>query len=190
MSGRGASAAVQAEIQKRSLHAGHLFIFDFGPTLGTLRLTDLARKVVYLGYTYWPTGQVLNFTPITETAEPTVQRATFELTGVDSALVTHLVTANVVNRPCYVYKIILDEYDRLLDAPVQIFQGKLDAPYFNFDPEKGTATVGVTAASRWVNFTMLRGRRASHSEQQLWFPGDMGFEFVPQMVNATIEWGP
>ena len=52
-----------------------------------------------------------------------------------------------------------------------------------------TATITVNAESRLADWDRPRVRRYNHEDQQIDYPGDMGFEFVPQMATKELRWG-
>ena len=55
------------------------------------------------------------------------------------------------------------------------------------NPER-TSTITWTVTSEWADFERVGGRRANHQEQQVFFSGDMGFEFIDQIVK-DLKWG-
>jgi hypothetical protein len=64
----------------------------------------------------------------------------------------------------------------------------MDEPTINDDPTRGNCSVTVSANSQLSDFLKRPGRRTNHAEQQIWFPGDMFFEFTSEQ-NKTIQWG-
>ena len=72
--------------------------------------------------------------------------------------------------------------------PIAIFDGRADSPMIEEDPDSGKCVVVLAAAQHWVDFERRPGRHTNHEEQQIWFPGDKGFEFVSGL-NREIKWG-
>jgi hypothetical protein len=72
--------------------------------------------------------------------------------------------------------------------PILIFEGRMDSPVIDENPDDGSCTVTVSASNAWVDFERLSGRHTNHEEQQIFFPGDKGFEFV-SAVTSEITWG-
>jgi hypothetical protein len=58
----------------------------------------------------------------------------------------------------------------------------------NENPDEGSCTIAISATSHWVDFERRPGRHTNHAEQQVWFPGDLGFEFSSEIVKE-IRWG-
>jgi len=58
------------------------------------------------------------------------------------------------------------------------------------DVELGTtASITVAAESRLADWDRPRVRRYNAADQNISYPSDKGFEFVPQMVEKSIRWG-
>ena len=51
------------------------------------------------------------------------------------------------------------------------------------------ATISVSAESRLAAWDRPNVRRYNHEDQQIDYPGDKFFEFVPQMVDRLLVWG-
>ena len=52
-----------------------------------------------------------------------------------------------------------------------------------------TATVQLSIQSRLVDWDKARIRRYTNEDQQNFFSGDKGLEFVSQMVEKDLVWG-
>jgi hypothetical protein len=61
-------------------------------------------------------------------------------------------------------------------------------PVIQENPDEGTCTLAIEAASHWVDFERRSGRHTNHAEQQVWFAGDKGFEFASEVMK-DIPWG-
>jgi len=46
----------------------------------------------------------------------------------------------------------------------------------------------VEIASHWKDFEKENGRRTNHNTQQLYFDGDLGFEFAAKTIK-DLKWG-
>jgi hypothetical protein len=184
---RGASAAALAQIAAASNRPFHLFeIYLDG---ATARSTDAFRNIDWGGNTYYALGHYLDFGGVEETAELQVNSVRLTLSGVDGVYVSLFMTHNYIDRRMVIRKAFLAADDSVVVDPFPLFDGRCDAPEINEDPSNGQCTVGFTAASHWVDFERKPGRHTNHDEQQIWFPGDMGFEYVSQIGNTEMKWG-
>ena len=186
MADRGATEDVVTELGKTKNQPIHLVevIFDTTP----IYITDAWREVIWDGQPYSALGHFINFSDIEETSELQVANITVQLSGVDQSAVSAVLSENYIDRPLRIYKAFLDDDLAIIADPILIFEGRMDSPVINENPDDGTCTVQVSASSAWVDFERLSGRHTNHEEQQIFFPGDKGFEFVSS-VAADIFWG-
>jgi hypothetical protein len=187
MSGRGATAAVRSEAAKSANQPVHLFelYLDGAPTYAT----DSYRTLSWNGNTYLANGQYLSFDQVEETADMKVSTTTVVLSGVDQSVIAEVLLHSYIDRRLVIRKAFLSlADDSVLVDPVPILDGRCDAPVINEDPDSGTCTVSISVGSNWIDFERKPGRHTNHQEQQIWFPGDLGFEYVSQL-NKSIKWG-
>jgi hypothetical protein len=52
-----------------------------------------------------------------------------------------------------------------------------------------SATIVLSLENRLIALDRSKERRYTHEDQQLSFPGDKGFEFVPDLQDKEIIWG-
>lgn len=186
MANRGATEAVLMELAKSQNQPFHLVEvgFDNGP----LYLTDAWTNVSWAGHVYTALGHFLGFSDIEESIELSVANLTAQLSGVDQSAVSSVLTENYIDRPVRIYKGFFNDAMAVVADPILIFEGRMDAPVIVENPEDGSCTVSITASNAWVDFERKSGRHTNHEEQQLFFPGDKGFEFCSE-ITADIIWG-
>ena len=155
---------------------------------GTQYATDAFTDVAWNGNTYLALGSFLEYSGVDESTELQVSNAVFTLTGVDQSLIAITLGENVIDRRVTLHKGMLNSSMILIVDPVPIFDGRMDSQIIAEDPITGKATIALPATNHWVDFERIPGRHTNHEEQQLWFPGDLGFEFVSQL-NREITWG-
>jgi hypothetical protein len=186
MTDRNATAAwiTQAEASaNRPVHLLEL-VFDSATT----RLTDADRTITWGGNDYLALGHFLGFSDIEESSEVEVTSMTGTLSGVDQTYVSLFLSETYLDRPVNLYKAFLDAGLGVVSDPLLIFSGRLNQPVINENPDDGTCTLAISATSHWVDFERRPGRHTNHAEQQVWFPGDKGFEFSSEIVKE-IRWG-
>lgn len=183
---RGSSTAFQAEVVKAKNAPVHLC--SVTTTGGTFYMTDAYKDIVYNGHTYLKVGHFLNFSEIEESYEVMVSNVTISLSGVDQANIANFLNNDYIDQPVKIYLGFLGDSDVLVSDPILIFEGRIDMPVVNEDPTGGSCIVAVQASNAWVDFQRRTGRRANHEEQQIYFPGDKGFEFASEVIHE-IFWG-
>lgn len=183
---RNASASVLTEIGAESNFPVHLleFVFDGSPTY----ITDAPRDISWNGNIYTGLGHFLGFSDIEETAELQVTSVTGTLSGVDQTYVSIFLSETYIDRTVNLYKAFLNNAEAVISDPVLIFSGRISGVSIDEDPESGQCTIAMDAASQWVDFERRPGRHTTDSEQQIYFPGDKGFEFASE-VTKEVLWG-
>lgn len=183
---RGSTVAFQTEIAKTKNTPVHLC--SVTTTGGTVYMTDGYKDISYGGNTYLKAGHFLNFSDIEESYEVMISNVTISLSGVDQSNIANFLNNDYIDQPVKIWLAFLDDSQSLISDPLLIFEGRIDMPVVNEDPAGGTCIVAVQASNAWVDFQRRTGRRANHEEQQIYFPGDMGFEFASEVVHE-IFWG-
>jgi len=183
---RGASAGYLTELAKSAKQMCHLVQVIFDDE--AFYLTDAYKNITYDGDEYIAEGHLLEFSDIDELTELQVSEVTLSLSGVDQQFVSAFLSHRYIDRTVKIYKALLDSSDALISDPILIFDGRMDKPRIRDNPDDGKSIVAVSATNHWVDFERKGGRRTNHEEQQLHFPGDMGFEFASEIIT-DIKWG-
>ena len=172
-----------------ALSAGHvpailLVEMDFPSQF--LRVNNSAVSFAWNGYDWLGVGRLGSIDAINEGADLQARGLAFRISGIDPAAISLALGTQYQGRGCKVWLAPLTAAHAIIADPVLIFWGRLDT----MDIALGeTATITVSAESRLADWDRPRVRRYNHEDQQIDYPGDMGFEFVPQMVEKQITWG-
>lgn len=185
MTARGASASVLAEIAKAASQPIHLFELHLDSE--TVRLTNAHRGIAWNGHDYIALGHLLAYDGLEETADLNVTTVRVSLSGALPDTISLVLSHDYIDRRLVIFKAFLDGAGVVID-PIAIFDGRADSPMIEEDPDSGKCVVVLAAAQHWVDFERRPGRHTNHEEQQIWFPGDKGFEFVSGL-NREIKWG-
>jgi hypothetical protein len=177
------NSATLAALETDSFNSATLVQIDFS---STIRITDWARSVTALSNTWNSSANFIGVGDVTESQELRVNDLTLTLSGVDQTYVAIFLANNYIDVPINVYRVILDNADAVVGAPILIFDGILTG-YAIEDTEEGSK-VTVQMASHWKDFEKENGRRTNHNSQQLYFAGDDGFEFAPKSIK-DLKWG-
>lgn len=186
MTQRGASAAALSAMGQAATGVCHLL--ELYLDTETVRVTDAWRPVSYGGNTYTALGEWVSFEPIRESTQVEVSSVRVQLSGVDQAMPARILSNDYIDRQLVIRKAFLDANEGLVVDPIPLFDGRCDAPRLVENPDANTSIVEIEAASQWSDFDRRPGRHTNHAEQQVWFPGDLGFEYVSE-VNRQIKWG-
>lgn len=186
MANRGSSAAFQAEAIKAANKPIHLvaLYLDGASTFAT----DAYRTITWGGDTYAAVSHFLGFDGLEETSDLSVTQTRVSLAGVDQSLIAGVLQHAYLDRRLVIRKGFLDDADNVIVDPVPILDGRCDAPVIEEDPVSGKCMVTLAVSAQWVDFERKPGRHTNHDEEQIWFPGDMGFQYISQL-NREIKWG-
>lgn len=183
---RGMSEAMQTEVAKSANKPLHLVSVQFSGV--TVYLSDAPRIIVFDGQTYIGLGVLLGFSDINEAAELQVASVTCQLSGITQTMISAFLSERYLNRPLKIHRGFFDANEVVVVDPVLIFDGHMDRPTIEDNPKSGKSVVTIIATNQWSDFERTPGRHTNHEEQQIWFSGDKGFEFAPQ-VMVEITWG-
>lgn len=184
---RGASAGVIAEFALDANRPIHLF--ELYLSGATTYATDAYRSVDWNGNTYPALGHFLDYSGVEEAGDLSITQASVRLSGVDQTLIAAILAYEYIDRRLVIRKAFLTSAEVVMVDPLPIFDGRVDSPSIEEDPESGICSVTIAASSHWIDFERTPGRHTNHEEQQIWFPGDLGFEYV-SLKSAQVIWGP
>ena len=186
MSNRGSSTAFRAEIVKDQTHSCHLL--EVYLDTQTYYLTDNHFDITFNSNSYSALGSFLGFDSIEESAQITANSLTLTLSGVDQTYTNLFLTENYVDRRVIIRKAFLNTSSALIADPVIIFDGRMDSPAIQENADSGMASVTVGVSNQFIDFENIPGRFTNHENQQLHYPGDLGFEYASQIIK-DIVWG-
>lgn len=151
-----------------------------------LRLNNSAVNFAWNGYDWLGVGRLGGIDPVKEGADLQARGLALRISGIDPAAISLALGSQYQGRSCKVWAAPLTSEHAVIADPVLIFWGRMDT--MNLDIGS-TATITINAESRLADWDRPRVRRYNHEDQQIDYPGDKGFEFVPQMVEKELRWG-
>jgi len=191
MAERGTSASVLTEMakgQNRLFHLGELY-FDSA----TVYLTNYYRNIDWDNgtgsHSYLALGNYAGISNIEETAEFQVSQVTLQLSGIKTDLLSLFLREDYIDRIAKIFTGFMNNTDDIIVSPILIFQGSMDAPMFEEDPNAGSATLQITVTNQFVDFSRKSGRFTNDESQQFYYPGDKGLEFCSELILSDILWG-
>ncbi|MEY2653658.1 MAG: hypothetical protein RLZZ524_686 [Pseudomonadota bacterium] len=181
---RSLTGAADTAIASGNVPALILIEMDFSS--GFLRVNNSAVDITWNSYEWLGVGQLGSIDTIKEGAGLEAHGLSFRISGVPQANVAVALTQDYQGRDCRVYLAPLTAAHAVIVDPVLVWSGRLDTMDINLGK---TATITVAAESRLADWDRPRVRRYNQEDQQIDYPDDLGFEFVPQMVDKQIVWG-
>jgi len=183
---RDLTSAIKTASQQSRISTCHLLTLYLDAQ--TIYWCDYSRDVVFEEHNYSHAGSLLEFDGLEETSDVVVNSCTISLSGVDTNNIS-LVLANLyLDRRVTIHRAFFDSNDELIPDPILIFDGRINRPSIEENPEDGTSVVSVEASNQFADFERRPGRHTSNDEQQIYYPGDKGFEYATE-IDRTLTWG-
>ena len=111
---------------------------------------------------------------------------TLTLSGFDATLLPLVMTEFQLALPVTVY-LGLFNAGALIADPIPGFVGRMDQPIVQVDGK--TAIININCESRLMDMNFAVKRRYTADDQQRDWPGDLGFQFISEIIEMTLYWG-
>lgn len=182
------SELIAARMAGRTIRAETLYIADF--LSAPFRAWTGATPVVIEGYEYIAAGAALNHS-VLSLAGSAARSFSITLSGlpVDQwDLYTSMMITDAREyrgRTVIVALQLLDDAGALLDSPIMLQRGVMDAPEFTDSGDRRTITIHCESA--FVSRRRPRYSTYTDADQQRRSPGDRGFEYGPSSAAKNIK---
>jgi hypothetical protein len=153
---------------------------------GFVRVNNSGVTIAWNGSDWLGAGRVARIDAVSEGISLEARGLQFALSGVPTEHVAAALGQHYQGRNCKLWAAPLNENYVPIANPVLTFWGRMDVMTIEMGE---TATITVSAESRLADWDRPRVRRYNHEDQQIDYPGDKGFEFVPQMAEKELRWG-
>jgi hypothetical protein len=154
---------------------------------GTVRVCNAAYNFSWDSYTWIGAGQVLGVSGVEEGADLQAYGVTMRLSGVPAAYVSVALNEHYQGRTAKIWAAPLDSSYTIIADPVLVFNGRMDVMPIRMDG--GSAVIELSIESRLIDWERPRVRRYNDADQQAEYPGDLGLQYVEQMVSKDLIWG-
>lgn len=182
---RPLTVAMALEIQKRLLRPITLVDCEF--STGHIYVWSGIGSIPWNSQTWVGLGKFGGISPLPETTEVRADGVQLSLSGIPSDLVTHALEEIRQGKACLVYFGCLDESGNVIADPFKAFAGRTDTA--NIDEGGDTSTIVINVENSLIDLSKPHERRYTHDDQQIDFPGDLGFQFVPSLQEKNVVWG-
>jgi hypothetical protein len=168
-------------------HVPYALFADFNFVSGHVRLSSYDQAYTFGGNTYQALGKFCNFGDYPETADLTASALTFTLSGVDSSLMSTVLTEKYHNRDCTLYVGWLDANNALVDTPYLLWEGLMDSMQLHSDEQQSSIT--LTCETRLLLMGKTSGWMYADVHQKQFKTGDNFFNLVASLANKIVNWG-
>ncbi len=186
--------ATQAVLDGRARGFHWLVEADF--TSGTGYYTTAPANIVSPnGHTYLGIGNYLRIESLDETSKPDTGTINIQVGIVNKAMLALLTGDQSVyrGRPIRIFAQFLTRTFAPQGQPVKRWTGVMDtATVHREKPNEEGSTFGYIEVPcirhGFERVRVQQGKRMTHEQQQLTFPGDRFFEFIPAMIEKPVPW--
>ena len=189
---RNIGAALQSKLEAKQVFVADLIEMHFDTpiyfTTTNINLTfDSDTAPDSSANTYLAQGQFLSYGNIVESSDLRIGTLELTFTAVDPTMVAIVLNNAYIDKRVVIYRAVLNANYTFTSSDVfLVFDGRITG-YLIKEAEK-TAEIILTCASQFADFERTNGRRTNPASQNLYFPGDRGMDFSPQIAK-NIAWG-
>lgn len=166
-----------------SFNLATLVRFDFD---SPIYLTDHSRDLTVSSTTYTSSAHLQAIPSVTESSELKVNNVGIMLSGVEQSYVSIVLGQDYMGVRARIWRAVIDSSDDVVGSEILVFDGRIVGS--SISDGRDSSNVEIELASHWKDFDLVKGRRTNHNSQQLYFSGDLGFEFAAESTK-DIKWG-
>jgi len=192
---RGLSAANQSAIAAQVVRPVVLVELHFDAPTGVVRLHsglgDLSASDWSGSTQTFPgVGDLGQIEEVREGQAISPHKLALSLSGLDATLSAEVLTGDAVLRPIYMQVGYLSAGGALVADPHKLWKGQINEVQFSVPHSADEfASIRIVAESFLIAFKRANGRLFNDADQQQEFPGDLGFEYGPDVEDIKLIWG-
>ena len=139
------------------------------------------------GTTFTGLGWLGKISSIPQVNKIQAQNVVLSLSGIPSTLLTEAINqVRITGSATIWFGFLNTSTNALIADPVQVFSGSLDVPTLQDSGE--TCTISITAENTLISLQQAPNRQFDDMDQQIYFPGDLGFSFIDALPNMALFW--
>ena len=179
----GLMAAIQANVVRPALFVEGHFVS------GIVYMWTGIGNITWNGHTWIGVGSLGGITPIEEGGNVEAKGITLSLSGIDQSLLADALQELQQGLPVLVYLGTFDNASppNLIADPFTAWAGRMDQP--TIDVAGDSATISINCENRLIDMDVAVDRRYTIDDQQMDFPGDLGFQWVNALQSRMLIWG-
>lgn len=160
---------------------------DFFFDTEVIRFWNGVSSLEFNGNTYIGSGNLLSFDRVEETKEIQATGIRFQLSGINTGLISVALSENYQGRKIDVHFGLMANDGSIIPSPVRIFSGSADV----LEIEEGgtTSRLVLSAESDLISLRRATERRRTPEDQRQNFQGDSFFDYVASLKSQDIVWG-
>lgn len=181
---RDLTANVITEVDSRAVEPILFVEMDFSG--GYVRVWNGVGDLSWDSKTWNGVGWLGQVSSVSETTKVEAQGAHLTLSGIPSTLISTALGQNYQGRSCNIWLGFVDSDGAVIADPIGPFGYFMDT--MQIDEGGETSTITIRVENKLRRLESASNRRWTHEDQQIDYPGDLGFEFVAALQNKDIQW--
>jgi hypothetical protein len=181
---RGITAAVKAEVSRKEIIPVMFYEGEF--LSGPVRVWSGPYAIAWNGNTWAGLGKLCSVTPVTESAGLRADGIVCTVSGVPNDLVQKALNECRHSHHGTLWLGFLDRNRKLVADPTVFYYGKMDVP--TVKKGRKTSSIGF-GYEKELLAKNPEPRRNTHEDQQIDYPGDLGFQYVNDLQDKTLSTG-
>lgn len=174
-----------------SAAVGVLLLVQLDFTSGTQRLTNFPLDVTVLGYTWTGLGTVGSVGGLKESEDGAGETIEVSLSQVNASILALALggVETYQGRAASIYVALLDAATlQITGTPILRFSGFMDVVSIKRnDDGAGDITMRLVSMSQDVR-TNPSGLRYSDAQHQAEYPGELGFQYITELIGKPVQW--
>jgi len=168
------------------LHVRPILFVELQFGAGTEYLHNAVGAYTWGSHTWGGVGDLGEIGPIEE-GEDSPFAVELTLSGVSASFLTTAQGVQIFERRVIIYIGFLDDNGALTTTPDELWSGAMQTMAITLG---AVNSITLTAESELIGENFANGALFTDTDQQKRYASDTGFEFLDQMLDARIQWGP
>lgn len=153
----------------------------------TLRYWTGSFDISWNSQTWSGNGYLKGIGEIADSLDADSSGVSLEFVGEPSAMVSLSLQSFNQNKPCKIYLGFLNSSNSVIADPILLFEGTVDMVNLLDGADKATVTVSIE--NYMVALTKVVEFRYNSETQKIFYPSDIGFEYMPALEDWNGYWG-
>ena len=154
---------------------------------GTLYLWNGRGQLLWNSITWNGAGTLMSISPIKETADLQATGVQIGLAGLSSSLLSTSIGQARLGKKAQVWFGSMNMSTGAVEAnPYLAFEGRFDTNSIALNAD--TCIISCSYENHLVSLDTPKTRRWTNEDQQISHPGDLGFIYIPELINQVALW--
>lgn len=138
--------------------------------------------------TWFGSGSLVSLSNIQESLTPKGRKLKIMVESVSGAALSLALNNTHINQIGKIwFGLLSDSYGSIISEPYLAYEGSLSSASVDFSTREGTMSLSYESELKTLN--LITNYKYDNETQQLFYPGDVGFNHVPKVAEWKGYWG-